>query len=256
VSAIEQIIPSRHLQCVVGPLQDGTPQVFKIVNSAVDLKAHLGHDVELIRQTVSAAGFGVTDSTLTVTAVNMISEHCPSAPDPATASVTPPPTVTPTTTASAPDPATATVTTATTATVTTPATAPIAASTADVPAATASTTTTTTTTATTKMPADPVSTPVMARASAPLPNVPTRSNIATKLTGKLGNDGKTFVSDSDHKSWTVTNPGAVKGHEGHHVTLTAHVDANTEQDLYKSEQRLRNPPTTLKTCRRKNNLHP
>jgi hypothetical protein len=39
-------------------------------------------------------------------------------------------------------------------------------------------------------------------------------------------DGKTFVSDTDSKSWTITNPDAVKGHEGHHVTLTAHVYAD------------------------------
>jgi pentapeptide MXKDX repeat protein len=49
---------------------------------------------------------------------------------------------------------------------------------------------------------------------------------ATKVTGKLGDDGKTFVGDTDSKSWTVTNPEAVKGHEGHHVILTAHVDAD------------------------------
>ena len=39
----------------------------------------------------------------------------------------------------------------------------------------------------------------------------------------IGDDGKTFVSDTDSKSWTITNPDAVKGHEGHYVTLTAHV---------------------------------
>ena len=49
---------------------------------------------------------------------------------------------------------------------------------------------------------------------------------ATKVTGKLGDDGKTFVGDADRKSWTVANPDAVKGHEGHHVVLTAHVDAD------------------------------
>ena len=34
------------------------------------------------------------------------------------------------------------------------------------------------------------------------------------------------MGDTDSKSWTVTNPEAVKGHEGHHVVLTAHVDAD------------------------------
>jgi hypothetical protein len=69
----------------------------------------------------------------------------------------------------------------------------------------------------------------MASAHAPLPNTPAPSTKATKVTGKLGADGKTFVSDSDSKSFTVTNPEAVKGHEGHHVVLTAHVDTDTNE---------------------------
>jgi len=47
---------------------------------------------------------------------------------------------------------------------------------------------------------------------------------AVSLSGKIGADGKTFV-DKDNKSWTVTNPEALKGHEGHEVILKAHVDA-------------------------------
>lgn len=41
--------------------------------------------------------------------------------------------------------------------------------------------------------------------------------------GKISDDGKMFVADKDGKSWTIVNPEAVKGHEGHHVVLTAHV---------------------------------
>src|ERR1035437_9184815 len=41
---------------------------------------------------------------------------------------------------------------------------------------------------------------------------------AASITGKISDDGKTFVSDKDGKSWTINNPDAVKGHEGHHVT--------------------------------------
>jgi hypothetical protein len=52
---------------------------------------------------------------------------------------------------------------------------------------------------------------------------------ATKVTGKISDDGKTFVSDSDSKTWTINNPDAVKGHEGHHVTLTAQVDADKSE---------------------------
>jgi hypothetical protein len=47
---------------------------------------------------------------------------------------------------------------------------------------------------------------------------------AVSLSGKVSANGKTFV-DKDNKSWTVTNPETVKGHEGHEVTLKAHEDA-------------------------------
>jgi hypothetical protein len=55
---------------------------------------------------------------------------------------------------------------------------------------------------------------------------PEKSQDATKavsVAGKIADDGKTFVSDKDGKSWTIVNPDAVKGHEGHHVVLKAHV---------------------------------
>jgi len=59
-----------------------------------------------------------------------------------------------------------------------------------------------------------------------------KSNASTKaasITGKISEDGKSFVSDKDGKSWTISNPDAVKGHEGHHVTLKAHVSADKNQ---------------------------
>src|SRR5271169_5973520 len=52
---------------------------------------------------------------------------------------------------------------------------------------------------------------------------------AVDVTGKISKDGKMFVSDKDGKSWTITNPDAVKGHEGHHVTLNAHVYADKKE---------------------------
>jgi hypothetical protein len=52
---------------------------------------------------------------------------------------------------------------------------------------------------------------------------------AAKVTGKISEDGKMFVSDKDGKSWTISNPDAIKGHEGHHVTLTAHVYADKNE---------------------------
>ena len=58
---------------------------------------------------------------------------------------------------------------------------------------------------------------------------PSKSDTPTKaasITGKISDDGKTFVSDKDGKSWAISNPDAVKGHEGHHVTLKANVSAD------------------------------
>lgn len=52
---------------------------------------------------------------------------------------------------------------------------------------------------------------------------------ATSVTGKISDDGKTFVNDKDGKSWTISNPDAVKGHEGHHVTLKAHIYADKNE---------------------------
>ena len=36
----------------------------------------------------------------------------------------------------------------------------------------------------------------------------------------------TFVSDNDQKAWEVQNPETLKGLEGQHVTIQAHVDAD------------------------------
>jgi hypothetical protein len=49
-----------------------------------------------------------------------------------------------------------------------------------------------------------------------------------KLKGTVKADGDkiTFVNDADQKSWEVMNPETLKGHEGHHVQLSAHVYAD------------------------------
>ena len=49
------------------------------------------------------------------------------------------------------------------------------------------------------------------------------SKNAIDVKGKISDDGKSFVADKDGKSWTIVNPDAIKGHEGHHVVLNAHV---------------------------------
>jgi hypothetical protein len=57
-----------------------------------------------------------------------------------------------------------------------------------------------------------------AAAAAPLKNI--------KGTIKADGDKVSFVADKDQKSWDIMNPEAVKGHEGHHVQLSAHVYAD------------------------------
>jgi hypothetical protein len=47
-----------------------------------------------------------------------------------------------------------------------------------------------------------------------------------KGTVKAEADKYVFVNDKDGKSWDVMNPEELKGHEGHHVQLSAHVYAD------------------------------
>jgi len=58
----------------------------------------------------------------------------------------------------------------------------------------------------------------MSQANPPLKNL--------KGTIRADGDKLTFVNDKDQKSWDVMNPEALKGHEGHHVLLSAHVYAD------------------------------
>jgi hypothetical protein len=60
------------------------------------------------------------------------------------------------------------------------------------------------------------------------PKVEKAATAAVSLSGQISADGKTFV-DKDGKSWTVANPDAVKGHEGHEVTLKAHPNAEKNE---------------------------
>jgi hypothetical protein len=47
-----------------------------------------------------------------------------------------------------------------------------------------------------------------------------------KGTVKADGDKASFVNDKDGKSWDVMNPEELKGHDGHHVQLSAHVYAD------------------------------
>jgi hypothetical protein len=45
-------------------------------------------------------------------------------------------------------------------------------------------------------------------------------------TVKVDGDKITFVADKDQKAWAVENPEALKGHEGHHLQVKAHLDTD------------------------------
>jgi hypothetical protein len=66
---------------------------------------------------------------------------------------------------------------------------------------------------------------------APSSNSPAAGAPLMTLKGTVKADGDkySFVNDKDGKSWDVMNPETLKGHEGHHVQLSAHIyaDKNT-----------------------------
>lgn len=49
---------------------------------------------------------------------------------------------------------------------------------------------------------------------------------SVKGTVKADGDKLTFVADKDQKAWDVMNPETLKGHEGHHVEVSAHIYAD------------------------------
>ena len=72
------------------------------------------------------------------------------------------------------------------------------------------------------------------------------SKRAVSMLGKVGDDGKTFVSDKDNKTWKVSNPDVLKGHEGHRVRVRAHVDKDKDEIEVTS---VRMPKSTMKTLK-------
>jgi hypothetical protein len=49
------------------------------------------------------------------------------------------------------------------------------------------------------------------------------------INGTISEDGKSFTSDKGKDTWTLKNPEDVKGHEGHHVKLNAHVYKDSKE---------------------------
>ena len=75
---------------------------------------------------------------------------------------------------------------------------------------------------------------------------PSTSGKSASVKGTISEDGKSFVSDSDGKSWTIANPDAVKGHEGHHVELKGSTDSGTSQIQVSSVKMLKGEKSQMK----------
>jgi hypothetical protein len=50
---------------------------------------------------------------------------------------------------------------------------------------------------------------------------------STTMSGKVSNDGKSFTNDKDSKTYHVSNPDALSGHEGQHVVILVRADPDT-----------------------------
>jgi hypothetical protein len=66
------------------------------------------------------------------------------------------------------------------------------------------------------------------------PKASTADAKAMTISGTVGADEKSLVSDKDKKRWTVVNPETLKSHAGHHVSITGQVDASKDKVTVKS----------------------
>ena len=75
-------------------------------------------------------------------------------------------------------------------------------------------------------------------ASAAKPQDTHGASKTTAIVGVVSGDEKNFVTDKDNKVWTVTNPAALKGHAGHHVSVAVQADATQDGFTVKSVKEL------------------
>ncbi|HEX9110969.1 MAG TPA: hypothetical protein VF845_05785 [Terriglobales bacterium] len=184
-------------------VEDNTGHIFKITNSSVDLKPHVGHDVTLIGHKASGTSSGAADNSFAVTELNMISEHCAAAAAAPTATIS-----TPAETAITP----AAAATAPAATTSTPAETTVTPAAAAAPAATISTPAETTVTPAAAAPAATVSTPaettVTPAAAAPAATISTPTEITVTPAAAPAVPAATISTPAE----TVVTPAAAAVH--------------------------------------------
>jgi len=59
----------------------------------------------------------------------------------------------------------------------------------------------------------------------------------TTIMGTVQEDGDKLRFVTDQRAWNVDNPETIKGHEGHHVQLKAHVYPDKHDGLGTGEER-------------------
>jgi hypothetical protein len=52
------------------------------------------------------------------------------------------------------------------------------------------------------------------------------SKKTTNCSGVISQDGLSFVSDKDHRTWKIANPAVLRDMEGHHAKLVYHLTSN------------------------------
>jgi hypothetical protein len=87
--------------------------------------------------------------------------------------------------------------------------------------------------------------PLSARAAQDIAHPEKASAKTINISGTVGSEGKTFVSDKGNRVWKVVNSDALVAMEGRHVALKARVNADVNE-IFVSIVRLQEVRTTAK----------
>jgi hypothetical protein len=65
----------------------------------------------------------------------------------------------------------------------------------------------------------------------------------TNVSGTISQDGLSFVSDKDHRTWRIANPAVLRDMEGHHAKLAYHLTSNAGEIFVTSASIVQEQPT-------------
>jgi hypothetical protein len=69
------------------------------------------------------------------------------------------------------------------------------------------------------------------------------SKKTTNVSGTISQDGLSFVSDKDHRTWKIANPAVLRDMEGHHAKLVYHLTSNAGEMFVTSAAIVQEQPT-------------